>query len=305
MTLIIVVFIGIMLMNKFENMMKNGRTRETTTEYQQSYNKEWYQIEEFSNGVYTYSGQGKVCEFEAASNDGKAIYLPFFQLNGQGIFTIKNLDSNSTVRLDICVVKNGSNSYININRVAIKGFLPPEISFSNYFKGNRKPDQSILAPLLEMGLKTGWAEYSSFMDFIYVILFIVTKNELSNSNEDVNSFRYLEQAYDRMIYHYNYMIHLADFYEKEAYYSNYQDQRNSSSSHRKETDTNKELIKTNLSILRFKNHSNITLVDIKKRYRQLSKEKHPDVGGNEDDFILIKSAYEFLMENFSEEENYI
>jgi len=53
----------------------------------------------------------------------------------------------------------------------------------------------------------------------------------------------------------------------------------------------------------------VTYDEIKKRYRELSRELHPDFGGNSDDMQKINRAYEFLKEyienyrfTFSEDE---
>ena len=40
-----------------------------------------------------------------------------------------------------------------------------------------------------------------------------------------------------------------------------------------------------------------TFPEIKKKYRELIKIKHPDHGGNSDDFILVQEAYKFLEKN--------
>ena len=41
-------------------------------------------------------------------------------------------------------------------------------------------------------------------------------------------------------------------------------------------------------------NKNATQSDIKKAYRKLAKEKHPDSGGNEDEFKEIGEAYSVL-----------
>ena len=40
-----------------------------------------------------------------------------------------------------------------------------------------------------------------------------------------------------------------------------------------------------------------TFPEIKKKYRELIKIKHPDHGGNSDAFILVQEAYKFLEKN--------
>lgn len=42
---------------------------------------------------------------------------------------------------------------------------------------------------------------------------------------------------------------------------------------------------------------NCTLDDIKKSYHRLAHKHHPDKGGDVREFIKVKNAYEFLMNN--------
>ena len=40
--------------------------------------------------------------------------------------------------------------------------------------------------------------------------------------------------------------------------------------------------------------------EIKAAFRKLSKETHPDMGGNPEDFMRVKHAYDFLMKNYTQ-----
>lgn len=66
--------------------------------------------------------------------------------------------------------------------------------------------------------------------------------------------------------------------------------RQSSSNSRATSDMNK--VKA-MIILGLKNGT--TRQDVKKAYRRLAKIHHPDQGGNHEDFVKIKKAYDYLM----------
>ena len=55
-------------------------------------------------------------------------------------------------------------------------------------------------------------------------------------------------------------------------------------------------IKQSLRKLGFEGQVNITKVDLKKAYKQKSKEVHPDVeGGSHSEFKQLQEAYEYLL----------
>jgi DnaJ-class molecular chaperone len=47
-----------------------------------------------------------------------------------------------------------------------------------------------------------------------------------------------------------------------------------------------------------------SIEDIKKQYKILSKKHHPDTGGRHEDFIKIKKAYDYLIENYIDDSQY-
>ncbi|MFT7560385.1 MAG: DnaJ-domain-containing protein 1 [Flavobacteriales bacterium] len=42
-------------------------------------------------------------------------------------------------------------------------------------------------------------------------------------------------------------------------------------------------------------NADVSLVELKKRYRQLANQQHPDKGGSSEEFIITKAAYELLL----------
>ena len=50
-----------------------------------------------------------------------------------------------------------------------------------------------------------------------------------------------------------------------------------------------------LSTLQFESDDNPSKLDIKQQYRKLAQQYHPDRGGDQDTFINLREAYEYLM----------
>lgn len=50
-----------------------------------------------------------------------------------------------------------------------------------------------------------------------------------------------------------------------------------------------------LKVLNFEEHDNLTLADLKQRYRELAKDRHPDItGGGSEEFVQLQAAYVHL-----------
>ena len=83
---------------------------------------------------------------------------------------------------------------------------------------------------------------------------------------------------------------LENYYERQ-----YQEESES------KNEINKEEFDKALKVLRLENKKPLIKRDIVKRYRELSREKHPNRGGNPEEFAMLQNAYEYLTSLTDEE----